>query len=177
MREDDAFDPSGLSALVLDENHYERGITLDLLRGMGFGRAQGAANTMEAWDLIKKTNPSIVLLEWIDSAHSGLDFARRVRQSEDVPNRAVSMFILTARGTQADVERARMAGLDGFLRKPISAVALRQRVRVARSPSSSPPPMSARAGAAGGPISTIWVRCAASTTRRKPQRKQTRKST
>src|SRR5262245_31480904 len=103
MLEDDAFDPSGLTALVLDENHYERGITLDLLRGMGFGRAQGAANTMEAWDLIKKTNPSVVLLEWIDANHSGLDFARRVRQSEDVPNRAVSMFMLTARGTAADV--------------------------------------------------------------------------
>ena len=42
------FDPSGLTALVLDENHYERGITLDLLRSMGFARAIGAANTVEA---------------------------------------------------------------------------------------------------------------------------------
>jgi len=126
----DLFDPSGLSALVLDENHYERGITLDLLRSMGFGRAQGAANTIEAWDLLTKTNPNIVLLEWIDSAHSGLDFARRVRASEDVPNRAVAMFMLTARGNQADVEKARMAGIDGYLRKPISAGALQQRVRV-----------------------------------------------
>jgi CheY-like chemotaxis protein len=129
--EGDDFDPSNLTALVLDENHYERGITLDLLRGMGFGRAQGAANTMEAWDLVMKTNPNVILLEWIDAAHTGLDFARRLRQSEEVPNRAASMFMLTTRGTQADVERARLAGVDGYLRKPISAVALRQRVRVA----------------------------------------------
>jgi CheY-like chemotaxis protein len=125
----DDFDPSGLTALVLDENHYERGITLDLLRSMGFGRALGAANTMEAWEALRKNNPNIVLLEWIDAAHSGLDFARRVRASDDSPNRAVAMFMLTARGLQADVERARMAGVDGYLRKPISALALQQRVR------------------------------------------------
>ncbi len=131
MQEDDVFDPSGLTALVLDENHYERGITLDLLRSMGFARAQGAANTMEAWDLVLKSNPSVILMDWLDAAHNGLDFARRLRMSEEAPNRAVSMFMLTARGSQADVERARMAGVDGYLRKPISAVALRQRVRVA----------------------------------------------
>lgn len=131
MQEDDVFDPSGLTALVLDENHYERGITLDLLRSMGFARAQGAANTMEAWDLVLKANPNVILMEWLDAAHNGLDFARRLRMSEEAPNRAVSMFMLTARGSQADVESARMAGVDGYLRKPISAVALRQRVRVA----------------------------------------------
>lgn len=125
----ESFDPSGLTALVLDENHYERGIALDLLRSMGFGRAIGAPNTMEAWDALRKNNPHIVLLEWIDAAHSGLDFARRVRSSEDAPNRAVPMFMLTARGQQADVERARLAGVDGYLRKPISARALQQRVR------------------------------------------------
>lgn len=124
------FDPSALTALVLDENHYERGITLDLLRSMGFARAQGAANTMEAWDLLRKSNPDVVLLEWIDAAHSGLDFARRVRTSAEAPNRAVPMFMLTTRGAQADVERARLAGVDGYLRKPISALALQQRVRV-----------------------------------------------
>lgn len=123
------FDPAGLTALVLDENHYERGITLDLLRSMGFSRAIGAANTMEAWEALTKNNPNIVLLEWIDGAHSGLDFAKRVRTHDDVPNRAVAMFMLTARGSQAEVERARLAGIDGYLRKPISAVALQQRVR------------------------------------------------
>jgi CheY-like chemotaxis protein len=127
---DEEFDPSGLTALVLDENHYERGISLDQLRAMGFGRAIGAANTMEAWEGLKRNNPDIVLLEWIEGgAVDGLDFVRRVRLSEDAPNRAVSMFMLTARGSQADVEAARLAGADGFLRKPISALTLQQRVK------------------------------------------------
>lgn len=130
MSEGDHYDPSSLTALVLDDNHYERGISLDQLRAMGFKRAIGAANTMEAWDGLKQSNPNVVLMEWIDGAGGdGLDFARRVRKSEDAPNRAVAMFMLTTRGSERDVEVARLAGIDGYLRKPISALALHQRVK------------------------------------------------
>lgn len=125
------FDPSGLTALVLDENHYERAISLDQLRAMGFGRAIGAATTTEAWEGLRKNNPHLVLMEWIDGVADGLDFARRVRMSDDAPNRAVSIFMLTSRGALTDVELARRAGIDGYLRKPISALALQQRVRTA----------------------------------------------
>lgn len=126
---DDRFDPSGLTALVLDENHYERGISVDQLRMMGFGRVVSAANTGEAWDALIRVNPNILLMEWLEPSASGLDFVRRIRMSEELPNRALSIFILTSRGRQADVELARRAGADGFLRKPISALALQQRVK------------------------------------------------
>jgi CheY-like chemotaxis protein len=129
MLGDDPSDPSGLSALVLDENHYERGISLNLLRGMGFGRVLGAANTVEALEALRKSNPSILLMEWMEGAGDGLDFIRRVRMSDELPNRAIPTFMLTSRGSQTDVEVARMAGVDGYLRKPISALALQQRVR------------------------------------------------
>lgn len=130
MFEDEPFDPSDLTALVLDESHYHRRISLDQLRTMGFGRAQGAADTIEAWELIKKTNPHLVLMEWLDGPVSGLDFARRVRGSEELPNRAVPIFMLTSRASAADVEDARRAGVNGFLVKPISALVLQQRIRV-----------------------------------------------
>jgi DNA-binding response OmpR family regulator len=126
---DDDFDPSGLTALVVDDNHFERGISVDQLRSMGFGRAMGAATTSEAWDLLIKINPDLVLTEWIASINNGLEFIRRVRNSKEAPNRAVSIFMLTTRGSLADVETARKAGADGFLRKPVSALALKQRVR------------------------------------------------
>ena len=127
--EDDRFDPSAMTALVLDENHFERGISLDQLRMMGFGRAVCASTTAEAWDMLDRANPHILLMEWPDRAGEGLDFVRRIRTSEALPNRTLSIFMLTARGSQADVEQARRAGADGFLRKPISALALQQRVR------------------------------------------------
>lgn len=130
MQGGDHFDPSGLNALILDENHYERGISLDQLRAMGFGRVIGAANTMEAWEAVRLSNPSVILMDWIDGGGGdGLEFARRVRKSEDAPNRSVPMFMLTTRGSAADVELSRRAGVDGYMRKPISALALQQRVK------------------------------------------------
>ncbi|HVY85934.1 MAG TPA: response regulator [Caulobacterales bacterium] len=126
--EDDEFDPSALSALVVDNNHYQRGISLDQLRGMGFRRAVGASDVAEAWDLLCKNNPDVVLVEWFD-AGTDLDFVRRIRTSEETPNRAVSVFMLTSRGNRADVEAARLAGVNGYLRKPISLSAFKKRVR------------------------------------------------
>jgi CheY-like chemotaxis protein len=134
MQGGDHFDPSSLTALILDDNHYERGISLDQLRAMGFGRVIGAANTMEAWEALRLANPTVILMDWIDGAGGdGLDFARRVRKSEETPNRAVPMFMLTTRGSAAEVELARRAGIDGYLRKPISALALQQRVKTVLS--------------------------------------------
>jgi CheY-like chemotaxis protein len=130
MQGGDQFDPSSLTALVLDENHFERGISLDQLRAMGFKRVIGAANTMEAWEAVRMTNPSVILMEWIDgNGTDGLEFARRIRKNPDTPNRAVPMFMLTTRGSGRDVELARLAGVDGYLRKPVSAMALQQRVK------------------------------------------------
>jgi len=129
MSFDDPFDPSGLTALVMDANHFERGISVDQLRTMGFGRVIGVANTMEAWEVLRKTPLHIVLLEWVDNDRDGLEFVRRIRNTEDLPNRVANIFMLTMRGSLDDVEAARRAGVDGYLRKPISALALQQRVR------------------------------------------------
>lgn len=130
MQGGDHFDPSNLTALILDDNHYERGISVDQLRAMGFGRVVGAANTMEAWEAVRLINPNVILMDWIDGAGGdGLEFARRVRKSEETPNRAVPMFMLTTRGSAAEVELARRSGIDGYLRKPISALMLQQRVK------------------------------------------------
>ncbi|ANP47151.1 response regulator [Candidatus Viadribacter manganicus] len=126
----DHFDPSGLTALVLDDNHYDRGISVDQLRAMGFGRVIGASNTMEAWEAVKHSNPNVILMDWLTGGGGdGLEFARRVRKSEETPNRAVAMFMLTTRGSAADVELARRAGIDGYMRKPVSVFALQQRVK------------------------------------------------
>lgn len=126
---DDTFDPTALCALVVDQNHYHRSIAIDQLRVMGMGRVLGAGDSAEAWELLCRHKPDIVLVEWFEKQGDGLDFVRRVRNSEQAPNRAVPMFMLTARGAQTDVEAARLAGVDGYLRKPISTLGVQKRLR------------------------------------------------
>jgi CheY-like chemotaxis protein len=126
----DEFDPSGMVALVIDENAYSRRISIEQLRGMKFGRALGAATTADAWEILLKENPNVVLVEWVAGGAS-LDFVRRVRMSDEAPDRAAPIIMLTARGAQADVEAAREAGVSGYMRKPISALLLSKHVRKA----------------------------------------------
>lgn len=120
-----------LTALVVDANNFLRGITLDQLRLLNFGRAFGAASARDAWDLVVNTDPHIVLLEWGDDGEDTLGFIRRLRTDPLAPNRAVNIFVLSSHSALANVEAARMAGVDGYLCKPITGLALKQRVRTA----------------------------------------------
>jgi len=129
MNELASFDPAGLVALVIDRNHFQRNITLEQLRMMGFGRVISAGDIASAWQAVVDCAPHVILIEWLDDAEGGLDFVRRVRSSEQSPNHAAQIFMLTSRGSKADVESARLAGIDGYLRKPISAFAIEKRVR------------------------------------------------
>lgn len=128
MSGDEKFDPKGMAALVLDPNDFQRNISIDQLRMMGCRRALAAKNVEEAWDLLVEGNPDIVLLEWLERGDV-LEFVRRIRLSESAPNNAVSIFILSSRATANDVERARAAGVNGFLRKPMSTLTLKRWVQ------------------------------------------------
>lgn len=121
-------DLGSMVALAIDDNHFQRGITIDQLRSMGFGRVIGADSVTEAWEQIHKCKPDVILLEWLKGGGT-LSFIRNLRTSEDSPNRAVSLFMLTNRCAGPDVESARGAGADAYLRKPISLAAMQLRVR------------------------------------------------
>lgn len=124
-----AYDPSALTALVIDDNHYHRGISMDMLRAMGVGRVLQAINGAEAWDLIILNQPDCIFTEWLAPPIDGLELIRRVRQSDESPKRDASIFVLTHRGSRVDVETARLAGADAYLRKPLSIMAMQQRLR------------------------------------------------
>ncbi len=125
----DIFDPSKLSALVVDDNHYERGITVDMLRAIGVGRVHQAAHGADAWDLLQQSAPDCVFTDWLAPPMEATDLLRRVRLSEDSVNRGVPIFLLTHRSARADVEGARRAGADAYLRKPLSALIIQQRLK------------------------------------------------
>ena len=125
----DDYDPSRLTALVVDDNHYQRGITLDILRTIGTGRVLQAPTAAEGWDLVVTQKPDLMFVDWMSSEFDGLELTRRVRQSDESPHRGMPIFMLTARGARADVEIARRAGMNAFLRKPISVGVLEARLR------------------------------------------------
>ncbi len=129
MQKSAAFDPSGLTVLVLDRSHPQRLITMEQLRSMGFGAVSGESTTAQTWEALQRDKPEILLLDWLEPHEDALDFVRRIRQAEDSPNPGMAIFMLSGRGALSEVARARAAGCDGYLRKPISAMAIQERLK------------------------------------------------
>lgn len=125
------FDPSAMSALVVDANHFQRKLTLEQLRLMNFGVVSGVPNFEQAWAALVADEPNLILIEWIDPREPALGFVRSVRNPMISPNTEISLFFLTSAGKLHEVENARAAGIDGYLRKPVSVIAIQERVRQA----------------------------------------------
>ncbi|GAN00457.1 two-component response regulator [alpha proteobacterium U9-1i] len=124
------FDPAAMTALVVDPNHFQRRLTLEQLRLMGFGAVTGASNFEQAWAALVADEPHVII-EWVEPRAPALDFVRRVRNPTFSPNTETSLFMLSSNGKLNDVESARAAGIDGYLRKPVSVAAIQDRVRQA----------------------------------------------
>jgi CheY-like chemotaxis protein len=118
-----------MCALVVDASQFERNLSMEQLRIIGFGRVLGAPNADEAWEQLTRNNPDVLFIEWIDSGADALELVRRVRAGVGAPNPALNMFVLSSKSAHANVEAARRAGADAFMRKPISGVELKRRIR------------------------------------------------
>ncbi|HWA01677.1 MAG TPA: response regulator [Caulobacterales bacterium] len=129
MQKSASFDASGLTVLVLDRSHQQRLITMEQLRLMGFGAVSGESSTAQTWEALQRDRPEILLLDWLDPQEDALEFVRRIRQAEDSPTPGMAIFMLSVRGSLGEVESARTAGCDGYLRKPISALAIQERLK------------------------------------------------
>lgn len=122
---------SDIQVLVVDDNRQMRLLMRTLLRAAGVYRVAEAEGAVEAFDLMNKLNPDIVLVDWLMQPVDGIAFTRMVRLSEESPNPYVPILMLTAHTEASRVAAARDAGVTGFLKKPISARILFERMSAA----------------------------------------------
>ncbi|VAX12008.1 Phosphate regulon transcriptional regulatory protein PhoB (SphR) [hydrothermal vent metagenome] len=86
-----------------------------------------AEDVREATDVIARSRPDIVLLDWMLPGISGIDFARRLRR-EDV-TRDLPIIILTARGEESSKLKGFAVGADDYITKPFSTQELIARIK------------------------------------------------
>lgn len=68
--------------------------------------------------------PSLILVDMQMAEMDGTDFVRQVRQSPGISH--LPVFIYSAGSGYSDEEKARQAGANGFLQKPLGLTALSQ---------------------------------------------------
>jgi DNA-binding response OmpR family regulator len=114
--------------LVADDEPHIRRILTTLLESAGF-EADAVADGAQAIDALRRTDRhyDLVLLDLMMPAFTGLDVLVEIRA---LPHRqALPAVILTAKGQDADRERAYQLGAADFVTKPFSPKKLLARLR------------------------------------------------
>jgi CheY-like chemotaxis protein len=77
-----------------------------------------AVDGAEAWAMIQRYNPSLVLLDVQMPGQSGLEVLRLVKADPGL--KATRVILLTSKAQESDVEAGLIAGADFYLTKPFS---------------------------------------------------------
>ncbi|MES1199694.1 MAG: response regulator [Pseudomonadota bacterium] len=117
-----------IQVLIVDDNRQMRFLMRSLLRAAGVYRVAEAEGALEAFDLMNRFPVDIVLADWMMRPVDGIAFTRMVRLAEDSPNPYVPVLMMTAHTEKSRVRAARDAGVSGFIKKPISARLLFERM-------------------------------------------------
>ena len=91
-----------------------------------------AANGDEAWEMIMRDKPSLVILDIQMPGRNGLEILGSIRSDPSL--RSTKVILLTAKALGADLEEGMTAGADLYLTKPFSPLDLLTRVDEALRP-------------------------------------------
>lgn len=122
---------SDIQVLVVDDNRQMRYLVRCLLRAAGIYRVAEAETALEAFDLMNQFPIDLIMVDWRMEPIDGLNFTKMVRRSETCPNPCVPILMMTAHTERSRVAAARDAGVTGFLKKPISARTMLERINAA----------------------------------------------
>jgi CheY-like chemotaxis protein len=123
--------PRTLQVLVADSNNFSRGLIGEILRSLNITNIS-SARSEEMIDAFLIDRPvDLILLSWEEGdSLNALPFVRKLRRTEDDRLRRLPVVLITAGLTRQMVINGRDAGVDEFLAKPISPLAMRQRLEM-----------------------------------------------
>jgi signal transduction histidine kinase/CheY-like chemotaxis protein len=117
--------PHKPAILVVDDHDMNRDLARSILERLGYSVLQ-ARDGAEAVAIADRERPNLILM---DLAMPGTDGFTATRQLKAHPQlRRIPVVALTAMAMQADEDRARAAGVDAFLTKPLDRLALERTV-------------------------------------------------
>jgi len=112
--------------LVVDDNPINLKLVRVLLTGEGFD-VRTAADAEEALAQLEVCRPRLILMDLQLPGVDGFELARRLKA--DPRHRSIAIVALTAYAMRGDEGRARAAGCDGYVAKPIDVKTLAEVVR------------------------------------------------
>lgn len=117
-----------LRILVIEDEGFSRRIITGLLRQIGFVHVFEAREGDEGMRETLRSRPQVVLCDIHMQPLDGLGYLAQLRGHADPEIAAIPVVFLTADKQQETVVSAKQLKADGYLVKPVSLVALKQRL-------------------------------------------------
>ncbi len=112
--------------LIIDDTPVNLKLTRFVLVNEGY-QVQVAKDAEEAIEILKDFRPRLILVDIQLPGMDGLEFTRRLKN--DPQMNGIVVVALTAYAMKGDEERARAAGCDGYITKPIDTRTLPVQVK------------------------------------------------
>ncbi len=112
---------AGEPILIVDDNPINLKLTKVLLLKEGY-QVQTSPDAEEALKILENFKPRLILMDIQLPGMDGLELTRRLKASPATEN--IKIIALTAYAMKGDDEKARAAGCDGYITKPIDTQTL-----------------------------------------------------
>ena len=116
------------SILVIEEQPFVRRTIMQILSQIGFRSIAEADNGETGMQECIRTAPDVIVCDIDMKPVSGLQFLAELRASAEVRNRRTPVVFLTNHTESEIVKKAMALGVNGFVVKPPSFGALKERV-------------------------------------------------
>ena len=117
-----------MKVLVVDDNVHMRKLVVTILQAFGVIQIFEAESGERAWAVLREANPDVLVLDWMMEGMSGLDLMRMIRTNPQSPNPFVPVIMLSGHTSIEHVSKARDAGINEFIAKPVSVKTMMQRL-------------------------------------------------
>jgi CheY-like chemotaxis protein len=107
--------------LVVDDNPTNLKLIAYLLQAKGYD-VHTATDAERALEQVASVNPALILMDLQLPGMDGLELTRRLKA--DSATKQIVVIAVTAYAMKGDEERAREAGCDGYIPKPVDTRAL-----------------------------------------------------
>lgn len=112
--------------IVIDDEPFILMMIEDKLRRSGI-QVITLRESINAIPIIKKERPDLIILDWMMPELSGIDLCKMIKSDKDLKD--IPIFMLTAKGQDADKQLGLKSGAIQYITKPFSPRALLDMVR------------------------------------------------
>lgn len=117
-----------ISVLIVEDNQPMAAMAKSILETFGIVNITVAKHGEEGFSSFCKTNPDIVLADWMMKPMDGITLTQMIRNEARSPNPFVPIVLMTGFSEKTRVMEARDAGVTEFLVKPFLAKDLYKRI-------------------------------------------------